>query len=306
MSEKVTASPLRVEINGRVARVTLCRPAARNALDPSLCAELTRFFRQAGREAAVQVIVLAGEGPAFSAGADLEWMRRVAGFTEAENVADALVMSDLFSAVDECPRVVVGRVQGAALGGGLGLLACCDCAVAASDAFFSFSEVRLALLPAVISPYVLRRIGTGHARELFLSGERFTAEQARAIGLVHHVVSPDQLDAEVQRRVEAFLEAAPDAQAEAKALIRRVAGRNPGDLREELARWLARRRASEEGQEGIRAFLEKRRPRWPASPASGDARAVQSGGSDRRRESVPTAGQESGQQRKSAEDADER
>jgi methylglutaconyl-CoA hydratase len=198
----------------------------------------------------------------FSAGADLEWMRTVAGFTPEENRRDAEGLALLFETIDLAPKPVVARVQGAALGGGCGLVAVADVAVASAEAHFGFTEVRLGLVPAVISPFVLRKIGPSAARELFLTGERFGADKARAIGLVHRVVPASELDSAVDERVRELLQAAPGAVAAAKALVREVAGRAPADVRDLTAACIAERRASGEGQEGLRAFLEKRKPGW--------------------------------------------
>jgi methylglutaconyl-CoA hydratase len=210
----------------------------------------------------VRVVVLGGRGSVFSAGADLEWMRRVAGFTGEENLKDALSLAALFDAIDRSPKAVVARVQGAALGGGAGLLAVADIAVAAAGAQFGFTETRLGLVPAVISPWVVRRIGHSAARELFLTGERFDAERARAIGLVHHAVPESELDTAVEERVRELLQAAPGAIAAAKALLRDVAGRSPEDARPATVARIAERRATAEGQEGLLAFLERRKPGW--------------------------------------------
>jgi methylglutaconyl-CoA hydratase len=189
-------------------------------------------------------------------------MRTVAAFTGEQNLADARSLALLFETIDLSPKPVVARVQGAALGGGCGLVAVADVAVASAEAEFGFTEVRLGLVPAVISPFVLRKIGPSAARELFLTGERFGADRARAIGLVHRVVAASELDSAVDERVRELLQAAPGAVAAAKALVREVAGRAPADVRDLTAARIAERRASAEGQEGLRAFLEKRKPGW--------------------------------------------
>jgi methylglutaconyl-CoA hydratase len=257
-------SETRVEVvlEAPVARVFLARPAVRNAFDGATVRELTTEIVAAAARDDVRVIVLGGQGSVFSAGADLEWMKAVAGFTRAQNLEDARALAALFEAIDRSPKPVVARVQGAALGGGAGLVAAADLAVAAEDAQFGFTEVRLGLVPAVISPWVVRKIGPAAARELFLTGERFSAARAAAIGLVQHVVPAAELDAAVADRVAELLEAAPDAVAAAKALLRAVVGRSPEDVREATVETIADRRASAEGQEGLQAFLEKRRPHW--------------------------------------------
>ena len=248
--------------SGPVARVFLARPDVRNAFDGATVRELTAAVAAAGARDDVRVIVLGGRGKVFSAGADLEWMKTVAGFTRDENLEDARALAQLFDVIDRVPKPVVARVQGAALGGGAGLVAAADLAIAAHDAQFGFTEVRLGLVPAVISPWVVRKIGLSAARELFLTGEHFPAAKAAAIGLVQHVVPAAELDAAVEARVGELLQAAPGAIASAKALLRAVADRAPEDVRETTAGIIADRRASDEGQEGLSAFLDKRKPRW--------------------------------------------
>jgi methylglutaconyl-CoA hydratase len=242
--------PLQVERDGNVLRVTIAKPARRNAFDAELIRLLTEAFTDVGDARAV---VLGGDGASFCAGADIEWQRSSIDLSYEGNVEDALRLYRMCETIDRCPAPVIARVQGYALGGGSGLVACADVAIAAPDATFGFSEVRLGIIPAVISPFVLPKIGA-HARRYFLTGERFTAETALRIGLVHEI-APD-LDAAVERVVADVLASGPEAVRAAKALIRdRPAG-------EETARVAARLRSSDEGQEGLRAFLEKRIPRW--------------------------------------------
>jgi len=242
---------LRIERDGPVLRVTLARPERRNAFDAALITELAEAFVDVGRARAV---VLAGEGPSFSAGADVDWMRSSVDLSFEENVADANALRRMLEAIDSCPAPVVARVQGHALGGGCGLVACSDVAIADTGAVFAFSEVKLGIIPAVISPFALARIGPAAARRYFLTGERFNAETALQIGLVHEV-APD-LDAAVEHVVAELLSAGPKAARWAKRLVRE---RPDGP---ETARWIAERRTSDEGQEGLRAFLEKRKPAW--------------------------------------------
>jgi methylglutaconyl-CoA hydratase len=241
---------LRVDRDGRLLRVTLARPDRRNAFDAALIRELTEAFTDVGDARAV---VLAGEGESFCAGADVEWQRSAIDLSYEENVEDALRLYRMCETIDMCPAPVVARVQGYALGGGSGLVACADVAIAAPDATFGFSEVKLGIIPAVISPFVLPKIGA-HARRYFLTGERFDAETALRIGLVHEV--SDDLDVAVKGVVDDLLSAGPEAVRAAKRLVRERPG---GD---ETARIAARLRAGEEGQEGLRAFLEKRTPGW--------------------------------------------
>jgi methylglutaconyl-CoA hydratase len=247
---------------GPVAHVVLTRPAARNAMDGPMVRELRTAVSAASASEEVRVIVLAGRGSVFCAGADLGWMKTVAGFTRGDNLQDARELAELYETIDRSPKAVIASVQGAAFGGGAGLVAVADIALADEQALFAFSEVRLGLVPAVISPYVVRKIGVSAARELFLTGERFTASRAAALGLVHHVVSLDQLDASVDERIGELLQAAPGAIAAAKTLVHQVASRSADAVRDLTVETIASRRASPEGLEGIAAFLEKRKPAW--------------------------------------------
>jgi methylglutaconyl-CoA hydratase len=247
-------SALRIEPHGPVLHVTLSRADRRNAFDAALIAELADAFADVG---AARAVVLAGEGPSFCAGADVDWQRSSIDLSFEENVEDAMRLYRMLEAVDSCPAPVVVRVQGHALGGGSGLVACADIAVAGEDAVFGFSEVRLGIIPAVISPFVLRKIGPGAVRRYFLTGERFGAEAALRIGLVHEV-TPD-LDDAVEGVVATLLAGGPEAVRAAK----RLAHDRPEGL--DTARIAAERRTSPEGQEGLRAFLEKRDPSWKSS-----------------------------------------
>ena len=244
-------SALRVERDGHILRVTMTRARQRNAFDAALIAELTEAFADVGDTRAV---LLAGTGRSFSAGADAEWMRSSIELSYEENVADARRLRRMLEAIDGCPAPVVARVQGHALGGGCGLVACADIAVAAEDARFAFSEVKLGIIPAVISPFVLAKIGPSAARRYFATGERFDAETALRIGLVHEVAA--DLDAAVQRVLAELLSAGPEAARAAKKLVLE----RPDALATE--RRIAERRTSAEGQEGLRAFLEKRTPSY--------------------------------------------
>jgi len=253
---------IHVASQGTVSTVTMARPAQRNALVPGMMVELTTAFRALGASADCRVIVLAGEGPVFSAGADADYMRSTGSFGHAENVADAGRVGEMLAAIRDCPKPVVARVHGAAMGGGAGLAAASDIAVAADDTRFAFSEARLGIVPAVISEFVLPRIGAAAARELFLTGETFGAERARAIGLVARIVPAAELDAAVAERVAALLAAGPEAQAAIKRLIPFVSSAPPDAVRAFTTNLIAERRASGEGREGLAAFLERRKPGW--------------------------------------------
>ncbi len=259
---RVKLERLELVYDGPVARVWLNRPDARNAFDGLMVTELRKVLFDLRNVDSVRVIVLGGRGAAFCSGADLAWMKAMAAFTRHENLAEAQALADLFFTVDESPKPVVARVHGAALGGGAGLVAACDVPVAAFGTQFGFTETRLGLIPAVISPYVLRKIGVGAARELFLTGERFEALRALEIGLVRQAVPEEDLDAAVDGRVQELLKAGPRAVAEAKALIREVAFRRIEEVQRYTVERIADLRTSPEGQEGMRAFLEKRKPAW--------------------------------------------
>jgi methylglutaconyl-CoA hydratase len=244
-------SALRIERDGPLLRVTIARPERRNAFDAALIAELADAFADVGDARAV---VLAGDGPSFCAGADVDWQRSAIDLSYDENVEDAMRLYGMLEAIDGCAPPVVARVQGYALGGGSGLVACCDVAIAGEDAVFGFSEVKLGIIPAVISPFVVPRIGVGAARRYFLTGERFDAAAALRIGLVHEIAG--DLDGAVDRIVGELLSSGPQAVREAKKLLRKL----PSGV--ETAEIAARLRSSAEGQEGLRAFLERRKPDW--------------------------------------------
>ncbi len=263
MNEDLSQHVVSTTLNGRVLTVALNRPQVHNAMNPHLIREVTRLFGEIGEREDVRVVILTGNGRSFCAGADLAEMRAAADYDFQQNAADGQAIFDLMLAVDRCPKPVVGRINGAAFGGGVGLVSCCDSVVAVERAGFAFSEVRLGLVPAVISPFVVSKIGAGNARELFLSGERFDAAKALRIGLVHHLASEEKLDALVAERVDEFLQGAPGAQAAAKRLVQdMLQAQTAEELRCHTADLLAKCRASDEGREGMSAFLEKRRPDW--------------------------------------------
>lgn len=246
-----------------VATVALNRPAIHNAFDDALIADLTAILRRLEADAAVRVVVLTGNGQSFSAGGDLNWMRRMAGYSEAENLADAMALAELLRTLNELAKPTVARVNGAAFAGGIGLIACCDIAIGAAEAVFSISEARLGLVPATISPYVVAAIGARAARRYFLTAERFSAAEAQRIGLLHEVVPRAELDAAVEKMVAALLDAGAGAQARSKRLIAEVQDRPVTEALLALtARAIAEARASAEGREGLAAFFDKRKPDW--------------------------------------------
>jgi methylglutaconyl-CoA hydratase len=252
------------ERDGPILRITLNRPEIRNAFDEEVIASLTAIASDAAQDQHLRAVVLAGSGKAFCAGADVAWMAKAVAYTHRENLSDAEDLARMLERLDMLPVPLIARIQGAALGGGVGLAAVCDIAIAAEDAVFALSEVKLGILPAVVAPYVLRKIGVSAARELFLTGRRFGAARATEIGLVHEVVPAAELDAAIAGRVGEILSAGPRGLATAKALIRTIAGAHPKDVIGLTTNTIAAQRVSEEGQEGLRAFLEKRKPSWIA------------------------------------------
>ena len=254
---------LTLTTTGPVARITLCRPEVRNAFDEQTIAELTHAFTAVGQDPSVRAVVLAAEGPAFCAGADLNWMRRMAAYTREQNHADAAQLAAMLHAVATCPKPTVARVQGDVYAGGMGLVAACDLAVAVDTAQFCLSEVRLGLVPATIGPYVVRAMGLRAAQRYALTAERFSAAEAHRIGLVHEVVAPGALDAQVDAWLQALVAHGPEALRVCKALLQEVAGQaiDPA-LIARTVDCIADVRASAEGKEGVQSFLDKRKPRW--------------------------------------------
>ncbi|GAB3627727.1 enoyl-CoA hydratase [Pandoraea terrae] len=256
---------LKLTIEGFVATVTLNRPDVRNAFNETVIEELTGAFRALGARDDVRAIVLAAEGVAFCAGADLNWMKKMAGYSDAENRADAMTLATMLHTIYRCPKPVIARVQGDTYAGGVGLAAVCDIVVAVDTAHFCLSEARLGLIPATIGPYVIRALGEPTSRRYFLTAERFTAATAQRLGLVHEVVAPDALDTTVGALAAALAENSPNAVRECKRLVQDLSGRDIdaatiGDTADRIAAI----RASDEGREGVRSFLEKRAPSWRA------------------------------------------
>jgi methylglutaconyl-CoA hydratase len=256
---------LDIQINHRVAVVWMARETVRNAFNETSIAELTGTFRQLGSDPDVRAIVLAGKGPAFCAGADLAWMKRMASFTHDENREDALKLATMLRTIHECPKPVIARVHGDAYAGGVGLVAACDIAVAAIGTGFCLSETRLGLIPATIGPYVIRAMGVSAARRYFLTAEKFEAAEAYRIGLVHDLAPPEELDLRINALLGALMQTSAHAVAESKRLVRDLAARPIDDaVVTETAERIAAIRTSDDGREGVRAFLEKRKPRWVA------------------------------------------
>jgi methylglutaconyl-CoA hydratase len=262
-SRRVRLETIAVEVANGVALLALARPDVHNAFDERLVAETTAALEALDRDDSVRAVVLLGQGRSFCAGADLNWMKRMAGYGRAENLADAQALAAMLKTLHRLSKPTIARVHGAAFGGGVGLVACCDIAVATQDATFALSEAKLGLVPATISPYVVEAIGARHARRYFLTAERFTAAEAFRIGLVHDIVPEGELDARINELLGALLLAGPAAQAECKALVRAVANhRIDDDLIAGTAECIAIVRASAEAREGVAAFLGKRAPAW--------------------------------------------
>ena len=259
----MTYQTLELHVDNAIATVWLNRPEVRNAFNETTIADVTAVFQALDADPLIRAVVLAARGPAFCAGADLNWMQKMAGYSHAENLADAAGLAAMLRAIHDCAKPVVARVQGDCYAGGMGLAAACDIVVAIDTANFCLSEVKLGLIPATISPYVIRAIGAQAARRYFLTAERFSAAEAQCIGMAHEVVTADRLDETVAGLLKALLAASPHAVTQAKRLVRDVAGQPMTDalVAETVAR-IADIRASEQGREGVRAFLEKRKPSW--------------------------------------------
>ena len=249
-------------LKDKVATVTLDRPEVHNAFNEVMIAELTEIFKKISEDESVRVVVLAGNGKSFSAGADLNWMKKMINYSYEQNLEDSLKLAELFYLMYSLPKPIIARVNGAAIGGGTGLVAVCDIAIAAEDAKFSLSEVKLGLVPACISPYVIRKVGEGRCREFFLTGERLTAQRALESGLVNHVVPFEGLDQAVQEKVDQLISSGPKALAMCKELLKNVPGIDFEKAKTYTADMIARMRIGDEGQEGMNAFLEKRKPKW--------------------------------------------
>lgn len=256
-----------LDIDGHIAVVTLNRPEIRNAFNEVTIAELAQTFDALGQNPDVRAIMLAANGPAFCAGADLNWMKKLANYSHAENSADAAQLAGMLRAIYLCPKPVVAKVAGDCYAGGMGLAAACDIVVALDSASFCLSEVKLGLIPATISPYVIKAMGENAARRYFLTAERFSAQEAHRIGFVHEVVAAEALDATVAAITRALTSNSPNAVKQAKTLVREIAGQPVGDaLIADTAERIAQIRASDEGREGVQSFLEKRKPSWLSQP----------------------------------------
>jgi len=272
----MNAQTLEIAIAHHVAVVWMAREKVRNAFNETMIAELAQVFRELGADDGIRAIVLAGRGPAFCAGADLDWMRRMATYSMQENRTDARALADMLRAVYECPKPTLARVHGDAYAGGMGLIAACDIAFAAINVNFCLSETRLGLIPATISPYVLRSMGINAARRYFLTAEKFDAAEAYRIGFVHDIAPLDELDARVNTLLGTLMQTSSNAVREAKRLVREINGRPIDEaLVADTAERIAAIRTSDDGKEGVRAFLEKRKPRWLAEFEAEQAAAAE-------------------------------
>jgi methylglutaconyl-CoA hydratase len=272
----MNAQTLEIAIAHHVAVVWMAREKVRNAFNETMIAELAQVFRELGADDGIRAIVLAGRGPAFCAGADLDWMRRMASYSMQENRTDARALADMLRAVYECPKPTLARVHGDAYAGGMGLIAACDIAFAAINVNFCLSETRLGLIPATISPYVLRSMGINAARRYFLTAEKFDAAEAYRIGFVHDIAPLDELDARVNTLLGTLMQTSSNAVREAKRLVREINGRPIDEpLLADTAERIAAIRTSDDGKEGVRAFLEKRKPRWLAEFEAEQAAAAE-------------------------------
>jgi methylglutaconyl-CoA hydratase len=259
------SNALTIAVQDRIARITLSRPEVRNAFNDAVIQELKAAFEAVGTRDDVRAVVLAAEGPAFCAGADLNWMRRMADYTREENVADAGQLAAMLKAIYECPKPTIAAVQGDVFAGGMGLVAACDMAVSVDSATYCLSEVKLGLIPATISPYVIRAMGARASHRYFLTAERFSAQEAHRIGFVHELVNADALDAKVNELAQALASASPAAVRACKKLVQDVAERTIDDaLIAATVQGIADIRASEQGREGVQSFLQKRKPAWLA------------------------------------------
>ncbi len=253
---------LKYQKDGRIGRVAFCRPEIHNAFNGTVISEMAHLFGELAKDNDLRVVLLTGEGKSFCAGADLNWMRSVINQSFEQNLAESNALANLFYQIYTFKRPVIGRINGAAIGGGTGFVAVCDIAIAARSAKFSFSEVKIGVVPACIGPYVIRKMGEGKARELFITGERMNADRAFEVGLVNKVVDDDRLDTEVETLVQSILTSGPEAVAMAKKLVSEVPLMEPSQFKPYTAEMIARLRVSQEGQEGMDAFLNKRPPRW--------------------------------------------
>jgi methylglutaconyl-CoA hydratase len=258
-----TYQSIALSLSGGVAQVRLAKPDLRNAFNDEMIAELTQAFVQVGAREDVRAVVLAAEGKAFCAGADLNWMRRMADYTREQNLADADQLAQMLRTIYECPKPTIARVQGDVFAGGMGLVAACDIVVSVDNAQYCLSEVKLGLIPATISPYVVRAMGARAAHRYFLTAERFSAQEAHRIGFVHELASAEQLDAKLAEITQALCNAGPQAVKACKKLLHEVAGRDIGQpLIDQTVAGIADIRASAEGKEGVQSFLQKRKPSW--------------------------------------------
>ena len=253
---------LTIDKNTHTSHLTLTRPQVHNALNDTMIREITHAVTRLNQDPHTRILVITGEGKSFCGGADLTWMKSMITYSMEENIRDSRALQNMFDTLDHSPKFIIGQITGHAFGGGLGLIAICDLTLAHPDLIFAFSETKLGLIPAVISPYILRRIGPAHARRLFMTGERFTTNYAHTIGLIDHIIPPGDMETHIEKYIKEISTAGPQAVAEAKKLIHLYQEQDPRAYREATVETIARLRVSPEGQEGTTAFLEKRKPAW--------------------------------------------
>lgn len=253
---------IQCSIKDKIAKVTFCRPEVHNAFNDTVIYEMTKLFKELDEDKALRAVILTGEGKSFCAGADLNWMKRVISQSFEENLKESNALADLFALIYNFRCPVIGKINGAAIGGGVGFVAVCDIAIAADSAVFSFSEVKIGLVPACVGPYVVKKIGEGKAREFFITGERMKAEKAHRIGLISNYVGDDKLDETVDKLISMIKSSGPEAVSVAKRLVSSVPNMSEDEYKPFTAEMIARLRISDEGQEGMNAFLEKRKPKW--------------------------------------------
>ena len=262
MVKETKLNTISYSLDNRIAKVNLARPEVHNAFNEIMIAELSEVFSRISQDSSARVVVLTGNGESFCAGADLNWMKKMINYSYQQNLEDSLKLAELFYLMYSLPKPIIARVNGAAIGGGTGLVAVCDIAIAAEKAKFSLSEVKLGLVPACISPYVIRKVGEGRCREFFLTGERLTANRALELGLVNQVVPLESLDQAVEEKANQLISSGPQAIAMCKELLKNVPGMNFDEAKTYTAEMIASMRIGDEGQEGMNAFLEKRKPKW--------------------------------------------
>ena len=253
---------LEIQRQNDITTITLNRPELHNAMNEKLMKELTSCFKKLNKDNSTRIIVLTGKGKSFSAGADLNWMKSMSNFSREENIQDSKLLSDLYETIYNSPKPIIGYINGHAFGGGIGLIAVCDITIAPPDKKFAFSEVKLGIIPSVISTYIIKRIGISNMRRLFITGEKFSSQYAKKIGLIDYVVPEEEIDEEIKKNIEKLKTSGPNAIIEIKKIVEKYQKMDIGKYKEHTVKKISELRISKEGQEGIKAFLEKRKTKW--------------------------------------------